>query len=331
MLESENAPTSNVAYDYAKFPREFLPYRWYKPILVALLAFLFYIFMMVALVFVVLIWSGGSEIFDSITGTYEDTSVYTGPGALFELGLIALMLPSIALAALIVRDRPFSSYSTSRGGWNWKTFFLCVLVAAAIMAIDFIIELLVFPIGPVDGTMYFTSAGLVMCIILVPFQCVAEEYLFRGFLMQAIGSWTKLPVVAIIASAIIFAAGHPYNSIGIIAVFFNGVFWGFLAWKTKGLEATCAIHIVNNYIAFLGGGFGLTASTSVIPVESLVISLLVDVVYVAVVLVAGKRFGWFEPKGDGVATFNEKVRAKHAHPQQDDTVVSSETSNITNV
>ena len=36
----ERGITKPVAYDYAKFPREFVSYRWFKPLLVALLAFL---------------------------------------------------------------------------------------------------------------------------------------------------------------------------------------------------------------------------------------------------------------------------------------------------
>jgi hypothetical protein len=43
---------------------------------------------------------------------------YSGPGLLMAVGGVAGMLPALALAERIVRGRPFSSYSSSRGGWN---------------------------------------------------------------------------------------------------------------------------------------------------------------------------------------------------------------------
>ena len=46
--------------------------------------------------------------------------------------------------------------------------------------------------GPNTVTLTF----FVICLILIPLQCIAEEYLLRGFLMQTIGSWFKIPVLA---------------------------------------------------------------------------------------------------------------------------------------
>lgn len=313
MLENES--TENKAYDYAKFPREFVSYRWFKPVLVALLAFLFYFVLAITLLLIVGVATGNFSFLNNISDGYDGMNAFTGPGAVVELGSIALILPALALAGLIVQDRPFSSYSTSRGGWNWKTFFLCILVAIAVMGADFIVESLLFPGELVQGVSQFTAVGLVLCIILVPLQCLAEEYLFRGFLLQTFGAWSKLPVLAIIISAAIFAAGHPYNEIGVAAVFLNGIFWGFIAWKTRGLEATSALHIVNNMIAFLASGFGMAPMTSVVPVESLVASVIIDAVYMVAVLTLGKKFGWFKPKGDGTEKFNAKKLAKKARKQ----------------
>lgn len=153
---------------------------------------------------------------------------------------------------------------------------------------------------------------VVLCLALIPVQCVAEEYVFRGFFMQAVGSWFKLPVVGLIVSAAVFAAGHPYNEIGVALIFFNGVIWGLVTWLTKGLEASSAAHIVNNYIVFFLGGFGVQATTSNVDFETLIVGCLVDVIYAAAVILLGRKFGWFAPTGDGAAAFNEKTRARLA-------------------
>ena len=36
---------------------------------------------------------------------------------------IVLYLPALYIATRILKYRPFSSFSSSRGGWNWKLFF----------------------------------------------------------------------------------------------------------------------------------------------------------------------------------------------------------------
>ena len=306
---SENTGTGIKAYDYAKFPREFISYRWFKPLLVLLLATIFYFVMTTILYLIAGAWAGDVNFFDGIGESYDDTTVYTGPGALLEVGSLALLLPALALAALVVRDRPFSSYSSSRGGWNWKTFFKCMLVAVLVMALDFGFWYVVDPQVFTNGPVLFTTPGLILCILLVPLQSIAEEYAFRGFIVQTFGGWTKLPILAIIISAVIFAAGHPYNMIGVIAIFCNGIIWGFIAWKSKGLEATSALHVVNNMLVFLMAGAGLMASTSDVEITSLVDSIAIDIAFAAIVLIWGKKRGWFEPTKDGAAEFNAKRRA----------------------
>ena len=309
----ENDGRGKVAYDFARFPREFVSYKWYKPLLVALVATVLTFAFSLALIVGVGIAVGDFDYISDIGEGYDDMDAYTGPGAAISLGTLAVLIPALALAALIVRDRPFSSYSTSRGGWKWGAFFKCALVAVAVLAAEYLVEAVVFHAVPEgDGVVRFTAVGLALCIVLVPLQCLAEEYVFRGFILQAVGSWTKLPAVGIAVAAVAFAAGHPYNGIGVVLIFVNGVVWGFVAWRSRGLEASSAIHIVNNYVAFLSSGFGIEAQTSQVSVEALVVEAVATVVYAAAVLTLGERFGWFAPTGDGAARFNEGKREKQA-------------------
>lgn len=311
----EPAESGMPSYDYATFPRQFLSYRWFKPIFVFALAFVFmFVFQTLALILATM-WAGDINFVLSLSVDYDDMNPYTGPGALFEIGGVAVLLPALALAALIVRDRPYSSYSSSRGGWNWKAFALCLVVAVAVYALDAIIESVFFPGEPGDGVMRFTVEGVLLCLVLIPLQCAAEEYVFRGFFLQTFASWTKLPIVGIILSAAVFAAMHPYNLIGVATIFIGGVVWGVIAWQSKGLEATCAIHIVNNMLAFTFGGFGWQTVTSEVDIASLIAAAVIDVVYAVAVLLLGKKFGWFASKGDGVTKYNDKQRAVIASKQ----------------
>jgi membrane protease YdiL (CAAX protease family) len=92
-----------------------------------------------------------------------------------------------------------------------------------------------------DGINKFIIAGVVLCVVLVPIQAAAEEYLYRGLLMQAIGSWTKLPALAIVLSAIVFGISHSYGVLGVTAVGISGLGFAFLAWYCRGLEAAAQL------------------------------------------------------------------------------------------
>ncbi|MDO4400401.1 MAG: CPBP family intramembrane metalloprotease [Coriobacteriia bacterium] len=300
------------AYDYATFPREFVLYRWWKPLIVGLLTFVFMIVFQMGVILAAALAANDPSMLDGVSTSYDTMNPFTGPGALGELGSVAAMLPALALAVLIVRDRPFSSLSSSRGGWNWKAFAKCIGIAIPIYLIAMPIEILVFPSGSADGIVRFTLIGFIVCTIITPLQCVAEEYVFRGFILQTVGSWTKLPAVGIVVAAIAFAAGHPYNTIGVVSILINGLIWGYVVWKTKGLEASSAIHIVNNLAGFYIAGLGIESLTSEVNVASFVITIIIDVVYAVAVLHLGKRNGWFEPTADGAAAFNQKKLEKMA-------------------
>ena len=299
-------------YEYTTFPRRFVSYKWYKPLLVALLAFVFMLIFQIVVLIGALIWSGDIYFLESMGAGYDSMDVLSGPGALAELGSIAVLLAALALAALIVRDRPFSSYSSSRNGWNWGSFGRCLLVALATIGLFTVIEVLVLPNPDATGVIGFTIAGFIVCTLLTPLQCIAEEYIFRGLIMQTIGAWTKIPVIAVIVQAIAFAAGHPYNDIGVITIFISGIIMGVLAWQTSGLEASSAAHVVNNMTGFYLVGVGLDTLGSDVGIEALVVSVVLDLAYAAIVLGWGKKHGWFPSKGDGTAAFNQKKRAKMA-------------------
>jgi len=292
-----------------------LAYRWFKPLLVAALGLVFMLVFQLALLVTGHVWSPDPNFIYTISSSYDDMNPYTGPGALVEIGGIAAMLPALALAALIVRDRPLSSYSSSRGGWNWGAFLKCLAVAAAVVGTFAVVDLLIPSGGDGDGVYRFTVEGVILCVALTPLQCVAEEYVFRGLLMQTIGAWTRLPLLAVTISAALFAASHPYNLIGVATIFIDGLVWGALTWKTSGLEATSAVHIANNMLAFLLGGFGLQATTSEVDVLSAAVMLAIDIIYAAAIILLGKKFNWFSSKGDGAAAFNEEALAKRRREQ----------------
>lgn len=143
-------------------------------------------------------------------------------------------------------------------------------------------------------------------------QCIAEEYLFRSFLMQTFGSWFKIPVLAIVLQTLIFAAMHPYNMIGVAEIVCSGVTMGLIAWLAHGIEASSALHICNNMTLFYATGVGISQISSQTTLLDLGFAILLDVVYILAILFFRKRGMFDVRKADDAAAYNAKVKARLA-------------------
>ena len=265
-LKEEQAIDKPVILDYTYYPRSFITYRWYRPVITGILFVVLYYAFGIGLVFTSLSVKGGDfmSALESFAGGYDTMDVYTTLGAFVSLGSVAVMIPALALANLIAGKRTFRSYSSSRGGWNNRIFFRTLAIAIPVCAVPVALENIIV-YGRVNPNR-FTIAGFILLTILGPLQCIAEEYGFRGILMQAVGSWVKFAPLAILTSSAAFATMHPYNTIGVINIFADGCCFCIVAWLTRGLEASSALHIANNMAIFYTTGFGFGKISSEVQV-----------------------------------------------------------------
>jgi membrane protease YdiL (CAAX protease family) len=140
---------------------------------------------------------------------------------------------------------------------RWKFLFACLgLAVVALLAQVLVSQFL--PGGAQDvqagqklNHFTTTSAALALVVVLTtPLQAAGEEYVFRGYLLQAMGSlfgkW-----VAILTTATVFALAHGAQN---VPLFFDrfafGLIAGWLVTRTGGLEAGIAMHVLNNFLAF---------------------------------------------------------------------------------
>ena len=295
-------------HGYATYPRRFMGYKWYKPILFAFIMAAIALSFISVLSFIAGVFSQDPNFISNVQKGYDGMDVYTLSGCLIQLGALASFIPAIKITSLIINDRPFSSYSSSRGGWNWKIFGKMMLVAFVVCGVPNIILVIV---DGKTGVNRFSVVGFIALTLLGPLQCVAEEYLFRSFIMQTIGSWFKLPILGLIFSTVIFLMLHPYNIIGVIAVGISGLGMGITVLLTKGLEASSAVHIANNMVAFYASGLGWGAIKSEVDVRDIIVDVLVYVVYIGFIVYADKKLHWFdEVKKDDVEIYNKKAQEK---------------------
>lgn len=274
--------------EFITFPKTFEKYKWYKPILVFIIGVITYLILslLLSLIFEV---AYGEHLTNSIlNGGYEVMNSEIGQ-IFTDLGVI-IMLPSLYIAVKIVKDRPFSSYASSRGGWNYKLYFKSLVIPFIIMIL---FEGISVAFNGAEGTSHFSIGFFIACLILVPLQCIAEEYVFRGLIMQTFGSWLNIPVLAVILQSIVFGIMHGYNSLGNISIVISGLLMGILAWKSNGIEVSSAMHTANNLCLALFVMFGLSVTSSTIELTDTVLGIALDVIIFAAMYYVGMKTNWF--------------------------------------
>lgn len=254
----------NLAYH--RLARSSSTYRWWKPLVTGLIAFGFFLVMSLAIGVVLVVMTLvdptglGADFEGLITNGVIDSTI---PSVLaFSLFSIALMLPALWLATLIMGPRPVGLLSSVTGRLRWRWMLRLVLPALVAFGASFALYLVVLPpvMGePIPAPEIGPNLWLMLAIIvlLVPLQATAEEYVFRGYLMQAIGSWLKHPAFAILLPVPLFMLGHLYDIWGLLDVGVFAVFAAWLTWRTGGLEAAIVAHVINNSAIFVLGEFGL--------------------------------------------------------------------------
>lgn len=174
-----------------------------------------------------------------------------------DLAFIALDLPLVLLVVLWLGRRPAGTVASVTGRPRWRWLGWCLLAAVPPMVLLPVVAGFL-PGDEGDGGGSDVWAGwqtflvsLAMLAVLVPLQSAAEEYVFRGWLLQAAGAYLRSPWLAVLPQAVLFAAAHGWGTPwGFADLLVFGVVAGLLTIRTGGLEASIALHALNNLLAF---------------------------------------------------------------------------------
>jgi uncharacterized protein len=176
-----------------------------------------------------------------------------------NLGLATLIPIAWALMAMIHQMRP-QWLSSVQPRIRWRYLFGCLAIAA--VALNGVMLLSTTVGKPLSvQTQQDFWAFLAVIVLTSPIQAVAEEIFFRGYLLQALGSLVARPWFGIIASSVVFALLHGIQNVPLfVDRLAFGLLAGLLVWRTGGLEAGIAAHVINNVFAYLIAG--LTTSVA---------------------------------------------------------------------
>ncbi|HEV7932989.1 MAG TPA: CPBP family intramembrane glutamic endopeptidase [Actinomadura sp.] len=291
-------------------------HRWWRPLAGTLFAVALGLVAMVAVMLLSMVIA--MLLGEDPLANAKSDQIFTSP--IVDLGMqlvsLGVLTPIVLLAAWLLQRRPAGSLSSVEGRLRGRWLIACAGLAVAACLLSYVASWGAFSVTGAEDTGQAGWAGwtaflptAAMILLLVPFQAAAEEYVFRGWLLQAIASCTfetrtgrvgrtasvlfRTPWPAIVISALLFAAGHAYKGWALLDVFLFGIAAGWLAVRTGGLEASITLHVVNNLGAFMvpaaTGELGNALRVTEVPWQAIVGTIVQLVAFAVLVLLSARR------------------------------------------
>lgn len=284
-------------------------YRWWKPVAALAVGYALYWVMSFVwqqvVVLVVAAVGGETAVTDLIQASRVDQQNASNPLVLLvTLGSLATMLPATLIAVRLLGLGPAGQLTSVVGRIRWRWLAHCLIPAAVFMALQIGLGYVIpadwqttpgstaAASGPATPPLTVV-ASLVVILLLVPLQAAGEEFAFRGFAMQTLGSWVRPrrvgAIVAIVLPTVGFAFAHDYNVWGKLTVASLGVAFAYLTWRTGGLEAGVVAHALNNVVVFALAAPVETSTQADGSPGGLLVTLVSSAVYVALITVVARR------------------------------------------
>jgi uncharacterized protein len=284
-------------------------YAWWKP--VAGVGLFLALFLVVQVAVAVVLVAAAAVESGSFTDNLEKLSNFDQitPTLLLVLNLSlgAMIVVSWVTIRVVHRMRPRWLTSVAPK-MRWGFFLACLGLSVVALVAQVLVGTLLPGDngGDVEGNLneFTTTSALIALVVVLttPLQAAGEEYAFRGYLMQAIGSFWSFSWVpawlakwiAIVATATLFALAHGVQN---FPLFFDrfmfGLIAGWLVTYTGGLEAGIALHILNNFLAFglalAFGDIGDTLTVSEVSWWNIVLTLTQSGIYTALVVLVARK------------------------------------------
>lgn len=239
--------------------------RWFTPVLEGLLIAGIYFVLLLMVSFALLAFAVMLRVpYDYLTDLQRIyANVFKTPLVFIALLITIIpVIPAIFIARLITNFKPLGLIHSIAGRMRWSYLSVFLGFGFLIFGLYNVGNLVLAGSLTTQNSVHPLNSGMfwlyiVLILLIVPFQCYAEELLFRGYLMQTVGRWLKNPAWAIIIPAPIFMVLHGYGLWGLLSVLTMALIAGFLCWYTGGLEAGIGLHIANNVSIFIFGLLGL--------------------------------------------------------------------------
>jgi membrane protease YdiL (CAAX protease family) len=236
-------------------------WRWWRPAVGLLLFFVVYV---VAAILMLLVGGIGLFLVDGVDLSAEAPDM-SGWGFVLVINLVtAVAIPVVWLAWGAAHRMRIGWSSSVLGRLRWRLFPSYVGFALLTIGASIALSLALAVVGGWEVAGPVESYGWLVLVVLLttPLQSAAEEYIFRGYLSQAVAGWIRDPragaISAAVVTAALFSLAHvPADLPMFLQYFAVGLAASAVVWLTGGLEAAIALHAVNNVVIFvLAGAIG---------------------------------------------------------------------------
>ena len=225
------------------------------------------------------------------------------------------MLLAVFFSTKIIHKNTILELTTSRKTIDWSRVFFAFglwgFISATMIFLDynfFSPDNYEWNFKPVPFFILF-----LIVILFLPIQTSAEEYLFRGYLMQGIGIISGNRWLPLVLTSLAFGLMHYANPEiakfgNIVYVFYigSGLFAGIMTLMDEGLELALGWHAANNMVA----GLLVTADWTALQTHSLLkdisnpesiplgeVLIPVLIFFPAILLIFANKYGWTDWKG----------------------------------
>jgi len=243
---------------------------------------------------------------------FSGTGFVGVPVILEFLVTMSSFIPLLAanfLAVRLIHARPLKTLVTAADHIRWRRIFAGAGVWLLIAALLSVVESLLYPDRYVLTFQPIVLIFAVLALILIPIQTSAEEFFFRGYLLQWMGLRLKGKWLLSFLNGALFFLPHAANPemathsilIG-LGYFAMGFFFTLITLQDQGIELALGVHAANNLFAGLFANYAVSAlpSPSLFTVKTLdpvysLISLIVGMILFYVVFFRATRSGNAQP------------------------------------
>ncbi|MDP3969626.1 MAG: CPBP family intramembrane metalloprotease [Nocardioides sp.] len=277
-------------------------YRWWRPVVGSILVIVLSLVVAPLLLLPVLaigIWLEGGPFWASLeqAATMEQVT----PAGLLYLNLVLGSMILVTWLAIRVLHGMRPRWLTSVvPKMRWKLLAACLGISVIALVAQVVVALLVpvdeaVPTGDLNPVTSTTLLLGLVVLLTTPLQAAGEEYVFRGYLLQALGAVFRHRWVTILATALLFAIAHGAQN---PPLFFDrfafGVIAAWLVIRTGGLEAGIALHVLNNFLAFgfaiMLGDLGDSLAVAEVSWWNIPVTLTQAGVYAVLVVLLARRW-----------------------------------------
>lgn len=175
----------------------------------------------------------------------------------FSLSAIASIMRDLSLVGLLLFFLWRNRESVRSIGWNfanfWREFVLGVILFFPLFYTSEYVENalhaagLSIPSRPLDFLSPRGAAEILLAILLVLVVAIAEETIFRGYLILRFREMTN-NLAAVLLSVAVFSLGHGYEgSAGLVTVVFMGLIFAIVYKWRRSLVAPMVMHFLQDF------------------------------------------------------------------------------------